>query len=111
MSKFQDYPLLALRGRVVFPNTTVNFDVGRMISLSAVKYAADGDSRIFVCAQKQSDKEEITDDDIFTSGTVVKLYRPPESAAHSPRAPAPLCRPAWHRWLGERRTRVCAPSL
>ena len=73
MSKFQDYPLLALRGRVGFPNTTVNFDVGRMISLSAVKYAADGDSRIFVCAQKQSDKEEITDDDIFTSGTVVKL--------------------------------------
>ena len=73
MGKFQDYPLLALRGRVVFPDTTVNFDVGRMISLAAVKSAADGDSKLFVCAQKQSEKEEITDDDIFTSGTVVKL--------------------------------------
>ena len=73
MGKFQDYPLLALRGRVVFPDTTVSFDVGRMISLAAVKSAADGDSKLFVCAQKQSEKEEITDDDIFTAGTVVKL--------------------------------------
>lgn len=73
MSKFQDYPLLALRGRVVFPNTSVSFDVGRMISLAAVKCAADGDSRLFVCAQKQSEKDEISDDDIFTSGTVVRL--------------------------------------
>ena len=73
MGKFQDYPLLALRGRVVFPDTTVNFDVGRMISLAAVKSAADGDSRLFVCAQKQSEKEEISDEDIFTAGTVVKL--------------------------------------
>ena len=73
MGKFQDYPLLALRGRVVFPDTTVNFDVGRMISLAAVKSAADGDSRLFVCAQKQSEKEEISDEDIYTAGTVVKL--------------------------------------
>ena len=73
MGKFQDYPLLALRGRVVFPDTTVNFDVGRMISLAAVKSAADGDSKLFVCAQKQSEKEEISDEDIYTAGTVVKL--------------------------------------
>ncbi|MDE7439502.1 MAG: endopeptidase La [Clostridia bacterium] len=73
MGKFQDYPLLALRGRVVFPDTTVNFDVGRMISLAAVKRAADGDSRLFVCAQKQSEKDEITDEDVYVTGTVVKL--------------------------------------
>lgn len=73
MPKFQDYPLLALRGRVVFPNTTVNFDVGRVISLTAVKYAADGDSRIFICAQKQSEKDDITDEDVYAAGTVVKL--------------------------------------
>ena len=73
MSKFQEFPLLALRGRVIFPNTTVNFDVGRMISLTAVKCAADGDSRLFVCAQKQSEKDEITDEDVYTAGTVVKL--------------------------------------
>ena len=73
MGKFEDYPLLALRGRVVFPNTSVNFDVGRMISLAAVKNAADGDSKLFVCAQKQSEKEDISDEDIYTTGTVVRL--------------------------------------
>ena len=73
MAKFQDYPLLALRGRVVFPDPTVNFDVGRMISLTAVKYAADNGTNIFVCTQKQSEKEEITAEDVFMSGTVVKL--------------------------------------
>lgn len=73
MAKFQDYPLLALRDRVVFPNTTTSFDVGRMISLSAVKVATDGDSRLFVCAQKYSEKDEISDDDVYTVGTVVKL--------------------------------------
>ena len=57
MAKLQDYPLLALRGRVVFPNTTISFDVGRMISLTAVKFAADNDSRMFVCAQKHSEKD------------------------------------------------------
>ncbi len=73
MSKLQEYPLLALRGRVVFPDTTINCDVGRMISLSAVKYAAEHDSKLFVCAQKLSDKEDITEDDVYTVGTVVKL--------------------------------------
>lgn len=73
MAKFQDYPLLALRGRVVFPDTVVSFDVGRMISLAAVKSATDGDSRLFVCAQKQSEKEEIEDGDVYVTGTVVRL--------------------------------------
>lgn len=73
MPKFQKFPLLALRGRVVFPDTTVNFDVGRMISLAAVKYAADHGSLIYVCAQKQSEKEDVGENDIYPAGTVVKL--------------------------------------
>ena len=73
MGRFEDYPLLALRGRVIFPNTIMSFDVGRLISLTAVKRATEMDSRIFVCAQKQSEKDDITEDDIYTTGTVVKL--------------------------------------
>lgn len=73
MPKFQDYPLLALRGRVVFPNTTITFDVGRMISLSAVKLASEGDNRLFICTQKQSEKEDITEDDVYSVGTVIKI--------------------------------------
>ena len=73
MANFQDYPLLALRGRVVFPDTSVSFDVGRMISLAAVKAATEGDSKLFVCAQKESEKDEIGADDVYTVGTVIKL--------------------------------------
>lgn len=73
MVKFQEYPLLALRGRVAFPNTVFSFDVGRSLSLSAVKAAAEGDSRLFLCAQRQSDKDEISEGDIYNIGTVVRL--------------------------------------
>lgn len=66
-------PLVALRGRVVFPSTTVSFDVGRLKSLTAVKMAADTDSRLFVVAQKDAEKAEITPDDVYDAGTVVRI--------------------------------------
>lgn len=66
-------PLVALRGRVIFPSTTVSFDVGRLMSLTAVKMAADTDSRLFVVAQKDAEKAEITPDDIYDIGTVVRI--------------------------------------
>lgn len=66
-------PVVALRGRVVFPDTVINFDVGRLISLTAVKFATNDDSRLFVCAQKDADKTDITPDDIYAAGTVVRI--------------------------------------
>ncbi len=66
-------PLVALRGRVVFPDVTTNFDVGRVVSLTAIKRAADSDSRIFVCAQRDADKSEILPEDLYLTGTVVRL--------------------------------------
>ena len=49
-SKTEILPVVPLRGRVVFPDTTVSFDVGRIVSLTAVKKATEGDSRMFLCA-------------------------------------------------------------
>jgi len=66
-------PVVALRGRVVFPSTTVGFDVGRLISLTAVKMAADADSRLFIVAQKDAEKSEITAEDVYEVGTVVRI--------------------------------------
>ena len=66
-------PLVALRGRVIFPSTTVSFDVGRLMSLTAVKMAADTDSRLFVVAQKDAEKAEITPDNVYDIGTVVRI--------------------------------------
>ena len=70
-------PLVALRGRVIFPSTTVSFDVGRLMSLTAVKMAADTDSRLFVVAQKDAEKAEITPDDVYDIGTVVRIKQIP----------------------------------
>ena len=69
-----DIPVLPLRGRVMFPNTTASLDVGRLISLNAVKRATDGDSYIFIVAQKEAEKEDIKSfSDMFEVGTVCRI--------------------------------------
>ena len=70
---FNGIPVVALRGRVVFPDTTITFDAGRLISLAAVKNAAENNMQLLVCAQPDSEKDEITADDICKVGTVVKI--------------------------------------
>lgn len=71
--KTEILPVIPIRGRVVFPNTSISFDVGRVVSLTAVKNAADGNSRLFICAQRNPELAEVTVDDIYTVGTVVQL--------------------------------------
>ena len=39
--KIVNYPLVALRGKVIFPGTSANVDVGRLLSLTAVSRASD----------------------------------------------------------------------
>ena len=46
-SRTEILPVVPLRGRVVFPNTTLSFDVGRIVSLTAVKNATE---KIRVCS-------------------------------------------------------------
>ena len=70
---FSQIPVIPLRGRVIFPDTVVSFDAGRLISLNAVKRATDTDMQLLVCAQPDSEKDEITADDICKVGTVVKI--------------------------------------
>lgn len=71
--KTDELPILALRGRVIFPDTTVSFDAGRLISLSAIKRASEQDMRLLICTQKNPDSENITVDDLYDVGTVVKI--------------------------------------
>ncbi len=68
------FPMVALRGKVIFPDTVNSFDVGRVISLNAVSRAAERhDMTLFVCAQRDIQKDDITPDDVYTVGTVVKV--------------------------------------
>lgn len=66
-------PLLPIRGRVVFPDTLITFDVGRLGSLAAVHYATSQSTDIFVVAQINAEDEEVKEDGLYTVGTVVRL--------------------------------------
>ncbi len=72
MANSQYLPIIAIRGRVVFPHTSVTFDVGRSISLAALKMASKT-ACLFVCAQRDSAKDEIDESDIYPVGTVVAI--------------------------------------
>lgn len=69
----ETFPVVAMRDRVFFPDTSTSFDAGRLVSLSAVKLASERDSYIFVCAQKTATKTEITAEDLYFTGTVAKI--------------------------------------
>ena len=45
-------PVIALRGLVVFPNLSIQFDVGRKKSILAISAAMEHNQKIFLVAQK-----------------------------------------------------------
>lgn len=66
-------PAVALRGLVVFPDMTLNFDVGRSRSIDAVKTAMAGNREIFLVAQKDIRDDDPNIDELYKIGTVAKI--------------------------------------
>lgn len=73
IKKIVNLPLVALRGKVIFPQTSNVFDAGRLISLTAISRASERDMTLFVSMQKDAEKDEIVPEDICKVGTVVKI--------------------------------------
>ncbi len=74
-------PVLPLRDVVVFPYMIVPLFVGRERSVSALESAMKMDKGIFLAAQKNAQKDEPTEDDIYrigTIGTIIQLLRLPD---------------------------------
>ena len=71
--KLVNYPLVSLRGKVIFPDTANTFDAGRLISLTAVSRASEREMTLFVALQKDASKEEIAPADVCAVGTVVRI--------------------------------------
>ncbi len=67
------YPMLALRGVVVFPKTTLHFEVAREKSVKALEAAVNGDQCIFLVAQKDMAQENPTADNVYTVGVVARV--------------------------------------
>lgn len=76
MNRLNDYkvmPTVALRGLVIFPGMSLNFDVGRQKSIDAIKAAMADTREIFLVAQKDVRDDEPEFDQLFKMGTVAKI--------------------------------------
>lgn len=66
-------PMVALRGLVVFPGSTVHFDVGRPKSVAAIKAAMVAKQNVFLVAQIDMADETINAKTLFEVGTVCEV--------------------------------------
>ncbi|MDI9570278.1 MAG: endopeptidase La [Pseudomonadota bacterium] len=74
-------PLLPLRDVVVFPHMIVPLFVGREKSIAALESAMKYEKSIFMVAQKNAQKDEPAENDIYrigTTGVIIQLLRLPD---------------------------------
>ncbi|MDW7683343.1 MAG: endopeptidase La [Bacillota bacterium] len=67
------YPLLPLRGILVFPNMVLHLDVGRERSVNALEQAMVEDNKVLLVAQKEARVDEPGPDEIYTMGTIAQI--------------------------------------
>lgn len=72
-SKGRRFPLLPLRGLLVYPSMVLHLDVGREKSVKALEKAMVEEHLILLCSQAEVNIEEPTREDIFRIGTVAKV--------------------------------------
>ncbi|HOP12304.1 MAG TPA: endopeptidase La [Oscillospiraceae bacterium] len=74
ISKFDNIPMIALRGVVLFPEMTLRFDVSRQKSVAALQHVSEGDQQlIFLAAQENAEVQNPRKEDIFQIGTIGKI--------------------------------------
>lgn len=66
-------PLIAMRGVVLYPNTTMHFDVGRDKSILALKTAVESDHQVFLVTQNDITKESLEQQDLYKIGVVATI--------------------------------------
>ena len=70
---YQEYPMVALRGLVVFPQMNLNFDVSRKMSVLAVEEAMVEGQMLFLTKQKFVSTEEPEFKDLEEIGTLARI--------------------------------------
>lgn len=66
-------PMLALRGKYIFPNTVIHFDVSRSKSIRAIEEAMEQDHLIFLNNQMDPTMEDPGIIDLYQVGTLAKI--------------------------------------
>jgi len=70
-----DIPIIALRNTVLFPNVVLPITVSRDKSIKAIAEAQKGNKWIGVVAQKDTNNEDPSTDDIYQTGTLAKVMK------------------------------------
>lgn len=66
-------PMIALRGKIIYPKTTVHFDVSREKSAAAVQEAMQNNQMIFLSNQMDPNEENPDASELFQIGLVAKI--------------------------------------
>ena len=73
--KKQILPLLALRGKMVYPDTSVYFEVSRPKSMAALEQAVNHEQQIFLVNQIDPSIDKPDQEDLYTVGTIAKILQ------------------------------------
>ena len=68
-------PILPLRNTVLFPGVVIPINIGRDKSLKLIRYAYKQSALIGVIAQKDTNTENPTMDDLFKIGTIASILK------------------------------------
>ena len=72
-TEVQSYPTIALRGIVVFPGITTSFELGRKLSVSSLKFAAEQKSPVYLAIQKNPAIDDPDPYDLTEVGVVARI--------------------------------------
>ena len=73
-NKIYQFPVVCTRDVVVFPYEEVSIEVGRPISLNAVRRCAESfNNEIFLVSQKNAMIDDPSEEDLYTVGTICKV--------------------------------------
>jgi len=70
-----ELPLLPLRDVVVYPSMVLPLFVGREKSIDALEYAMQNGKQVLLVAQRDSNKDDPSESDLFTVGTVASILQ------------------------------------
>lgn len=71
--KIYNLPVLPTRGIVLFPGTSVNFDVGRDVSRTAIEEAGKNENNILIVCQKNINEPDAQSNSLYTVGTIARI--------------------------------------
>lgn len=72
-TEVQTFHTIALRGIVIFPGITTSFELGRKISVSSLKLAAESGEPVYLAVQKNPAIDEPEDRDLLGVGVVARV--------------------------------------